>query len=210
MLIHLSPRLYVEDFHTADCALVDLRIDSFGLFLKGGQDIVARKPYPNKRYLVACRKIGQKAIDGILINAPRSIREFSAVTRWAIDAETIIAHRVKYVILDDQFDATTESMVLWYGTGSNLGGWSSRWPEVYKDAIAVNAQPRMDILPSKEKRTRIADTLDLLDPEGRIMERNETFFLPTVEQDRLFGKWALRDRLPSKDSAFHVSGDTRG
>lgn len=201
MLIHLCPRLYAQGVHADDCALVDLRIDTLGVHLRNGLELVARRPYPNKRYLVACRKVGQKAVNGLFIDTPGGVREFTAVTRWAVGAETIITHRTQYVILDSEFDATTESMVQWYATGPDLGNWTSRWPEMPKDASPANAQPRMDVFPGAP---RVGEVCDTLSPRGFIAERNESCRLPTVERERLLGEWAAMDRLPALAAAFRV------
>ena len=56
-------------------ALVDLQIDPLGIRLVGGDDLATRRPYPNKMYAVACRKQGQKAINGILIETAKPVEE---------------------------------------------------------------------------------------------------------------------------------------
>ena len=66
MLLHLSPTLCNEG---QAVALVDVHVLPFGLRLVGGVDVVARRPYPNKTYHVACRKVGRKAVRGILLAA---------------------------------------------------------------------------------------------------------------------------------------------
>lgn len=205
MLIHLSPRLYVQGVHPDACALIDLRIDALGLHIRNGRELVARRPYPNKRYLVACRKVGQKAINGIFIDTPRGAQEFTSVTRWAVETERIITHRTKYILRDNDFDATTETMHLWYSTCESLGGWSSRWHEMPKDATPANAQPRMDTLAASQGGARrVGEVQDTVSPDGWIIERNETCRLPTVERERLLGKWAAMDRLPLLEAAFHA------
>lgn len=118
---------------TEPCKLIDVSSDELGVMLKGGEHLTARRPYPNKNYLVACRKVGQKAMQGILIKTPTPVREFNVVTRWAIAASYIATHRVLYIVLDDDFDAISENMVLWYAMNGGHGAWKSRWPDRYKD-----------------------------------------------------------------------------
>ncbi|MEB1785431.1 DUF6012 family protein [Xanthomonas campestris pv. campestris] len=64
MLIHLAPRLLEPQGIPTRCELIDIAIAPFGLLLRNGIEVVARRPYPAKRYQVACRKIGRKAMKG--------------------------------------------------------------------------------------------------------------------------------------------------
>ncbi|WP_257385926.1 DUF6012 family protein, partial [Xanthomonas phaseoli] len=83
MLIHLSPRLFEPQGIPTRCELIDIAIAPFGLLLRNGIEVVARRPYPNKRYQVACRKIGRMAMNGLLIEAAGTVDAFRVVTRWA-------------------------------------------------------------------------------------------------------------------------------
>lgn len=204
MLIHIAPRLFLAN-HVSQCDLIDLTIDRFGLFLKSGKDLVVRRPYPNKRYLVACRKVGQKAIDGILIDVDERPESFVAIARWAVNADRVITHRVNYVVLDSQFDAVSDDMVLWHAMSPGLGGWGSRWPEVDKDATPANSRPRMDVLPAEESGAkRVGDVRDTRGPNGLIIERTETCRLPTLERERLLSR-RVNDRVPDLEMAFVVA-----
>lgn len=111
MLLHLHPRLF-SDF--ADVELVDLSIDPLRLKLRGGVDLMTRRPLPNKHYAVACRRQGRKAINGIFIDTDKPVTEFLYTARWAIHADFICTHKVHYQLLDAEFDAASDSMVLWY------------------------------------------------------------------------------------------------
>ncbi|MBY0574242.1 MAG: hypothetical protein K2P84_11215, partial [Undibacterium sp.] len=90
MLIHITPSFYTCEQSGANVELVDLRVDELGIHVRGGEDLVSRSPYPNKRYVVGCRKVGQKAINGILIETAEHVDIYTVVTRWAINAETIV------------------------------------------------------------------------------------------------------------------------
>jgi hypothetical protein len=72
MLLHLIPRLYAFRSIEDECSLIDFECPTLGIFLRNGHELVARRPYPNKNYLVGCRKVGQKAINGLLIESPTS------------------------------------------------------------------------------------------------------------------------------------------
>lgn len=211
MLLHLQPSLY-SPFEAV--ALVDLTIEAFALHLQGGTDLVTRRPYPNKRYAVACRKQGRKALDGILIETTKPISEFTCVTRWAIAAERLAVHHVRYRVLDSEFDAATESMVFWYAFSESLGGWSNRWPEWATEIAPVVGEATMEVLPPDgDGRTAVKNCApglrecrDRVDERGWIVERHETFAMPTIERQRLLDERCSmhRGRMPPIESAFRA------
>ncbi|EGC9888836.1 hypothetical protein GYC09_004600 [Salmonella enterica] len=203
MIIHLTPRMFASfanPAHAPACSLIDFRSPELGLYLKGGVDVVARRPYPNKRFLVACRKIGQKAIDGILIETQRRVVEFNTLTRWAVGAERVVTHHVRYFVLDDEFDAISEKMVLWHATGDSLGNWPSRWPTWAKDATPAATQPRMELF-VRERGGTFADRIE----GGLIVERAEVFQLPTIEPERFIPARFEFDRMPVIEHAFRAA-----
>src|ERR1700738_4447595 len=104
MLIHITPQFLTCDGSSGYVDLVDLRINELGLFLKAGKEVAGRRPYRNKRFVVACRNAGRKAVDGILIETSKPVAEYTVETRWAVQAEAVVTHRVKYVVLDKDFD----------------------------------------------------------------------------------------------------------
>lgn len=211
MLIHIAPRIFLSS-SLEPCHLVSVTSLDLDLRLWGDEDVVARRPYPNKLFLVACRKTGRKAIDGILIEAP-SIREFAVVTRWSIllrGGLGVVSHRVHYTVLDDEHDAVSDSMITWYGTGADRGGWSSRYPEPPSfDYCPASRQPRMDASRDDASR-KLGDIEDCYDEHGNIIERNERFYMPTIERDRLLpSALFLGDRAPAFNHAF-VAGPEAG
>jgi len=196
MLIHLTPQFYTCELSGPYVGLVDLQIDELDISLRAGQHLATRRPHPNKRYVVGCRKTGTKAISGILIETAQPVPTFTVVARWAIAAEIVVTHRVQYVVLDDEFDAVTDRMQLWYPKSS--WGFASRLPEVHKESVPCEAQPRMQLQEDPPKAGVIQDIV----AGGIISERTEAFSLPTVERARLFTDWAARHRYPAADSAF--------
>lgn len=202
MLIHIVPKLFEPPF-SVESEVIDVSIPECGLVLIGGQDITARRPYPNKRYLVACRKIGQKAIDGIFIEVDGWLESYTVATRWLVDGE-VITHIVEHTVLDQDFDAVTDSVVLWsgrYGTD-----WATRWPDCYANEPPVRRQPSMDVLTNLMCGTRRPEYVrDVVDSTQRVILRSEPFKLHTVERDRLLGlaKHAQTfERLPDITQAF--------
>lgn len=204
MLIHLTPKLnagrlpgMVNAIH-----LVDIECKELDLHLKGGRDIVARRPYPNKSWFVACRKRGRKAVNGILIETESPVREFTTVTRWAIAAEMVVAHRVRYVVLDQELDATSSDVLL----------WGDRRPRDYPvKGSPLQVEPCMELVPGIERVGDVTDTLSNhscpLGP-GTILDRSEVFHLPTIEDQRLepgVPCYPFSSRLPELSDAFRVA-----
>lgn len=181
MLLHLVPRFYADRVTEPDCALIDVQSPELGLTLRGGIELMARRPFPNKNYLVACRKEGRKAVNGLFVETSGRLREFTVTTRWAAGADTVVTHRVLYVVLDDEFGAVTEDMSLWYAIWSAEGGFASRWPASARGWSPAGAQPCMEL----DGRDREGHYTDRCDATGRIIERSEVFQLHTVEPERL-------------------------
>lgn len=200
MLLHLIPRMYAYRQSEPECSLIDFECPDLGLMLRNGHELVARRPYPNKNYLVACRKIGQKAIDGILIETPARMQQFSTITRWAVGAERVVSHKIRYEILDSEMDAITGNMVLWHSMSPGLGGFANRWPTEAQNWTPASSQPRMELVP-RERDGNFTDSLDAL---GRVTERSEVFQLRTVERERVLyrSECDLYSRNPTADMAF--------
>jgi len=203
MLIHVLPKLYVPGGLDAAVRLVDLTIEETGLVLKGDQDLTIRRPYPNKCYWVGCRKVGQKAVAGLFIETEKFLSAYTVVTRWAINADTVLTHRVEHVVLDGHFDSVSDDMTLWYATCESLGNWHSRWPLCYNGMPPVKVQPRMDVLaPDWGGSQRDVELRDVLSEDGLVIRREERFMVPTIERGRFQGKWAEIGRLPELKDAF--------
>ncbi len=202
MLLHIIPRLRALRVGEPECRLVDVRCDALGLHLREGVELTARRPHPNKDYLVACRKVGQRAISGILVETDRRLDHFSVVTRWAVGAERLVTHHVRYFVLDDDFDALTDDMTLWYGHANTE--WMSRWPAWAVGVAPLHAQPLMEVASHTKRAGTCADRVD----RGRIVERSEVFQLPTIERERIVADAAPRNwrfgRLPVIEHAFKV------
>ncbi|MCG7374221.1 MULTISPECIES: DUF6012 family protein [Pseudomonas] len=203
MIIHISPTLLTCSQTGPNCSLIDLVIPELGMALWEGKELVTRRPFPNKNYLVACRNSGRKAIKGLLIETTHPIKSFTMLARWSINASYIVKHRVNYEILDDVFDTASSEMLLWGEQSSEKFSFESRWPEMPSDTTPLNTQPKMQVSQASWKRGDFHDVIS----HGRIMERVENFRMPTIERERLMH--SVWDRLPTVDSAFlieHESG----
>ena len=65
MLLHITPKLLTAHaFSTA--GLASIEIPEFHLKFSGEKELMTRKPFPNKRYYVGCRRSG-KASSGFLL-----------------------------------------------------------------------------------------------------------------------------------------------
>jgi hypothetical protein len=136
---------------------------------------------------------------GILIENSRRVVKLDYAARWVVDAEFVATHRVSYKLLDHEFDAASDSMMLWHATSRSLGGWSSRWPGWAEGLAPATAEPKMEIMPREASRA-----VDVLDARGRIIERHEVFSTPTIERERILNAKVFHERLPTLDSAFHL------
>jgi hypothetical protein len=205
MLLHIRPKLFS---HCDAVELVDLEIEPLGLFLRAKRELATRRPYPNKRYAVGCRREGRKALDGILIEtATRKIDDLYYKARWAIEGELLATHRVHYKLLDHEFDAASDNMVLWgamVAEGEWSAGlpptWSDRWPAWAAGLPPTKAEPLMEIVLRDDGKNGRAE--NILDARGQIVERREVFAMPTIERERII-TGRMRDwRVPSVSSAF--------
>ncbi|HCE5941742.1 DUF6012 family protein [Pseudomonas aeruginosa] len=206
MLIHIAPRLLVPRSFSFACELIDVRVKEFGLLLAGGHDVVARQPFPNKRYYVACRNKGRKATKGLLIDVPGQVPYFTVITRWKIAGEIVVQHRVEYVVLDDEFDAVTDDPVLWNGLCFEMGDFPNRVTDVLLQQAKERgcplglSSPRATFEPpSFDDRTRR--------PVSPV-EICEQFRMPTIEPGRLLPRDNdIQSRLPSRELAFVVRAE---
>ncbi|WP_313025456.1 DUF6012 family protein [Pseudomonas lopnurensis] len=200
MLIHLVPRFLTCELSGYNCEVVDIRIAELGLHLRGGNDLTTRRPYPNKMYQVACRKIGRRAIEGILIETAHPVSEFTAVIRWAVRATHVLTHRIIYKVQDEDHDATSEAMVLW-GNYTDLNpAWVACRVQQSEDFSPAAGQPCMDARPFSvtSRKGHIEDRMH----GDMVGERIETFHLPTLDRDRILNHPYWSNRIPPLDHAF--------
>lgn len=202
MLIHIVPKLYEPPF-AVESEIIDVSIPELGLVLVGGKDITARRPYPNKRYLIACRKTGQKAIAGILVDVEGSIQSYTVISRWSVNGE-VITHFVEHEVLDQDFDAVSDDMTLWYAQYGT--DWQRRWPTCYPEA-PVTREPAMDVFTSLMRGLiRPEEVQDVVDPSQRVIMRVEPFKQHTIERERLLDEAnCTSHRIPELKDAFSAS-----
>lgn len=196
MLLHIRPRFFTR----YQVALIDLEISPLGLHLRGGVDLATRRPYPNRWYAVACRKLGTKAMDGILIETGGRLDELDMTARWAVEASKAVTHRVHYKLLDHDFEAASDRTLFWHACGEELGGWTNRWPGGTRHPYPMMYEPRMEVDPALSGQQRMSR--DIIDSRsGWIIAREESFSMPTIERERIT-EAKLQSRMPPLSAAF--------
>lgn len=188
MLIHLSPLMICHP-DTEPCTLVDMVSEELGLKLTGGVELKTCRPHLNPIYLIACAKANRKKVDGLLIETPHPVHEFTLVTRWEVAASHIATHRVHYQILDQEQDAVTETMLRW-----------RRRPAAYQgQSPIVTLQTRMEVSPQMKK---IRETTDIVDERGFLLKRTESLQMHTLSRDELFN--SVIKGVPPLATAFRM------
>ncbi len=177
--------------------LIDLRIEPFGLHLLRGRDLMTGRPYPDRRYIVGCRKKGRKAIDGILLKTSEPVTEIHLIARWCASGP-VVTHRVHYTILDQEFGAASDKMALWRGTER---GHASRVPDRYREFAPIHAEPLMQLVDSAPARWMTKDVIDFR--TGWISDRSQRFAMPSIQPERLM-ELVFSPRMPAVEDAFEV------
>lgn len=199
MHIHITPRIYLP-FLVRSCELVSLEIAELGVSLTN-KELVTRQPYPNKRIWAGSRRIGRKAIAGVLFDSTEWVPSYTAVTRWSVDDEAPVTHTVRYEVLDRDFGLTTDNMLFWYATTSGGRKWARRWAGWTAELPPAQAQPMMEFFgPGPHALPKRVNREDLLSDRGFISSRDEKFPLHTVELERLLNPYG--DRMPTLEAAF--------
>ena len=192
MLIHLAPRLLEPQGIPTRCELIDIAMAPFGLLLRNGIEVVARRPYPNKRYQVACRKIGRKAMNGLLIETAGTVDAFRVVTRWAVEGEMLCTHEVNYSLADQDHDAVSEDVLF-----------------CNRQAAQVYHQPRMAVLGSDciagDAGVSSVTSTEFISVSGPVVTGcRQQLRLSTITRARLFDPMFVSRRIPPADHAFRV------
>lgn len=194
MIFHSVPQIYSK-FSDADIGvkLVDVYIPQIDLRLVEGKDVVARKPFINKNYRVACLKKGRKAIEGFFVRLPDDLKAWQVSTRWAVEAEHLLTHDVFYRKLDDCHGAVTDDPLIWRARE----GFEDRMPNCVKNPSPVHLKPRMEVLLFEQQTSREANIIDRYEGDA-LVSRREDYWVPTVEVSRLREGFGIAgpDRMP--------------
>ncbi len=206
MLLHLVPQI-MNRYLNVELELIDVQIPELDVTLTGGKDLVVRKPFPNKTYNVACRKVGRKAIHGLYLEADKQLENFSVITRWkakselwTTEPEKVLTHKVNYTVADIDFDVVSDDHTLLYGQF----GFESRWLTDFRVDPPVKTQPRMDVLVCEYHKRGENISLEDEYEDVVMVNRVEEITVPTVEKERLMKRGMHNDRLPSFEQRFIV------
>ena len=206
MLLHLVPQI-MNRYLGVELELIDVQIPELNVTLKGGKDLVVRKPFPNKSYYVACRKAGRKAMHGLYLEADKQLKNFSVITRWkaksehwTTEPEKVLTHKVNYTVADTDFDVISDDHTLLYAQF----GFESRWLTDYRIDPPVKTQPRMDVLLCEYHNHGENISLEDEYEDVVMVNRVEEITVPTVEKERLMKRGMHNDRLPSFEQRFIV------
>lgn len=206
MLLHLVPQI-MNRYSNVELELIDVQIPELNVTLTGGKDLVVRKPFPNKSYHVACRKVGRKAMHGLYMEVDKQLKNFSVITRWKAkcanwtdEQEKTLTHRVNYTVADTDFDVISDDHTMQYAQFE----FESRWLTDFRIDPPVNTQPRMDLLICEYHKR--GENISLKDEYKDVVmvNRVEDITLPTIEKERLMERGAHNDRLPTLDQRFVV------
>ena len=140
MLIHITPRIYIPHA-VKSCEMTLLKIEQLGVSLSCEQ-IAVRKPYPNKRFHVACRPNNRRAVTGFLFSAGVALREFTVESEWLINGSSCAKHSVEYEILDKEMDEVSDNMLLWHADSAQK--CALMWPQWAQSIFPVEAMPTME------------------------------------------------------------------
>lgn len=198
--MHIIPKI-VNSYSDVDIRLVDIHIPELDLTLREGIELTVRKPYPNKTHHVACRKVGSKAINGLLIRTDVSLDKFTVITRWSLDDERIVTHVVNYTLLDNDYNCISDDPLNWTGTGD--GTFEDRFPKHLANYSPLEIQVAMQVLldgGNTFKKSSFDDEFE----EGVLVKREEHVRLHTIRSDRLLHWQEMSGRIPAIIDAFLV------
>lgn len=202
MLLHLVPQV-VNRYKDVELELTDVTIPELNVTLKAGEDLVVRKPYPNKSYYVACRKIGRKAMQGLILELDKTIQAFTVITSWHVKSRLwakTLTHQVNYTVADTNFDVVSDDHTYLYACDN----FKDRWLTDFQIDPPVNTQPRMDVLICDyHKRGESVSIEDEYD-DFVMVKRTEDVTIPTIELERFKSRSMHGSRLPSLDDRFIV------
>ncbi|EGR0437968.1 hypothetical protein FDE29_13795 [Vibrio parahaemolyticus] len=206
MLLHLVPQI-MNRYSNVELELIDVQIPELNVTLTGGKDLVVRKPFPNKSYHVACRKVGRKAVHGLYLEVDKQLTNFSVITRWQAkcanwtdEQEKALIHRVNYTVADTDFDVISDDHTMQYAQFE----FESRWLTDFRIDPPVNTKPRMDLLICEYHKR--GENISLKDEYKDVVmvNRVEDITIPTIEKERLMKRGELDDRLPTLEQRFMV------
>lgn len=187
MLIHLTPSVY-NPYKDVPVEIISLHIEELDLTLTGNEDLTLRKPYANKCWYVACRKVGNKAMVGIIIDSPVVLEDFTLRVEYKIRGiqHTQVTH---YYVYTKDLNIVSDCSLAWTLSQPD------RTPSILRN-----------LSPLEITQSRSVDVKKLMQKYHEVKEKGEGSFaescllIPSIEFKQL--KEARKDRVPPKKDWF--------
>lgn len=204
MLIHVTPQFYSRYKNLAPL-LIRLEIPELGVSLDG-HHLATRKPWPNKCVFDGCRRIGQKAVSGLLFDVPFEVTHYTMLAHWQTPGlPGFVVHEVRHEIIDSDFEFLSDEMVFW-GRDSSF---PARGLGLTGNFTPSQAKPFMSHFDTDHGPVRAkshGSVTDEVRPGScHIVHRREVFRQPTLERERLIDTRLHLARFPTLDEALSVS-----
>jgi hypothetical protein len=199
MFIHLIPKLFFK--YANHVSILSLEVPELSIYLTN-DDLVSRKPFPNKCYHVACKRKGKKAIKGILLESDKHLSHFQVKTKWLIDNEEEITHVVNYNVIDDEFSLVSDDFTLMYASSGVLGDFDSRWNSIENNFPPCQGQPFMEYVDVVKKDKQ--NVLDTIAFPNQVVHREEFISIPTIEMERFTKRGEYEGRFPEIPDKFSI------
>lgn len=207
LVAHFSPRLYSRYEVVAE--LFSFSSQELGLNLMGGKDLLAARPFRNQGYLVPHPANSEKPTNGFLVKLNRRVKTFSTTTTWMVrqpgepaDDARIVSHILDYEILDEEFDAISDAMILWYARSGTQ--YKDRFPKNMPTGWSPsNAQPCLELTPMSRKSEVNMNVAG--HGERATIEQREAVRMHTIELSRITDGWPgseVEDIMPPLETIF--------
>lgn len=208
MLVHLTPT-FINPYSNIKVELEYLGIltgkDNYEYEIPI-ENLVLKKPYPNKMYYVACAKRNNKAFNGLYAHIDEeNITEFTVCEEWktVIDkVERTHFHYITFNILDSKYSAVSQDHLLW--KEYNI--------DIHQNWIPVTCTPKMELDSANNIAKRSPrwnnGIEDVYYFDGVIKQRIEHYYVPTMPHQKLFelGNTFYRNRMPDINiDAFNLT-----
>lgn len=195
MYFHVIIKIYVPPSHLIkNHKLIDVNIPELDINLKGATDVVLRRPYRNKHFYVIQRKIGRKAMNGLLISTTKkNLQSISIITNLLVNESIKTTHEAVITILDHEHDVISNDASLWFPSAH----LSSRWSSFTNSYSPMQLGLVVEFVANKDPF--VVNTVDQVVGDF-IVHRKQQLPVHTIELNRLYRY--EEDRIPTLDQAI--------
>lgn len=147
MLIHFVPSILTVPAATVE--FLGFSCADLGLDLAANDQLLLNRPFTNRDWVVAApfkHVLNGDKVAGFFIEREHVPDKFSTQTRWLYtvkDKTVEIKHIVNYTLLDREYEAISDSPLLWFGTENREKGisFAGRRPDVYVKKPPLSFKP---------------------------------------------------------------------